>query len=1278
GYQTEEERTTREMTLLKNASLAVGAELAASGLDFDQDNDGKIDNICFIIQGAVEGWNDLLWPHMWALYTDNVVVAGARVYNFNFQLSSSFGASVLCHEMSHTIGFPDLYHYTDNHITPVGPWDLMANNTNPPQHQSAYQKQKYGHWFSSLPGISTSGTYSLSPLSTDAYACYAISSPNSTSEFFVVEYRKSEGVFESGLPASGLIISRVNPAENGNSAGPPDEVYVFRPDGTVSANGSVYSANFCTESGRTSFTATSNPSCFLSDGSPAGIEITNIGTAGSTISFTVTLGSTPPALTVTPDSRNVASTAGTTTFSVTNTGGGSMAWTAAVTTGATWVHLTSGASGTNTGTIGISLDANPDNATRTGVVTVTATGATGSPKTVTIVQAANLPVLNVLPASRSVAFEAGTTTFDVTNTGGGTMAWTAAVTTGPTWVHITSGASGTNTGTISVSVDANTNNTTRTGVITVTATGATGSPKTVNIVQDANPPVLNVLPASRSIDFQATTTTFDVTNSSGGSMIWTAAVTTGATWVHIISGASGTNTGTISVSVDANPDNTSRTGVITVTASGATGSPKTVNIAQDANPPVLNVLPASRSISFPAGSTTFEVTNSSGGSMAWTAAVTTGATWIHIISGASGTNTGTISVSVDTNTNNSTRTGVITVTAAGATGSPKTVNIVQDPNPPVLNVLPTSRLVGFPAGTTTFEVTNSSVGSMSWTAAVTAGQTWVHITSGTSGSNTGTISVSVDANPDNSTRTGVITVTAAGATGSPKTVTILQDANPPVLNVLPSSRAVDFPAGNTTFEVTNSSGGTMAWTAAVTTGTSWVHINSGSSGTNNGTISVSVDTNPDNATRTGVITVTAAGATGSPKTVTIVQDPNPPVLNVTPSSRSVSFEAASSTFEVTNSSGGNMIWAAAVTTGPTWVHISSGSSGTNTGTISVSVDTNPANEIRTGVITVTAPSATGSPKTVTIVQAPNPPVLNVLPAFRMVDYQAGPTSFEVTNSSGGSMTWLAAVTTGPVWVHITSGSNGINTGTISVTVDANPDYSIRTGVITITAPGATGSPKTVNIVQDARPVLKPDLLITHIAATIPSVTWPEKIQIVLTVANIGENPSTATSIHFYLSDVSMDSVLADLGQISCDVINNGSDWATEAQISFNEDLLPGNYSIVAMVDNPSLNTELNETNNTGSCLISVLNSVQTDLESYRFSVFPNPASTNLTLLFEGNGVPADHLVITDMLGQVVFSGSTDRSMPFRTTIDISSWTKGCYQISLYTKHNLYHKLVILE
>ncbi|MFA6482706.1 MAG: hypothetical protein WCW62_09030, partial [Bacteroidales bacterium] len=40
GYQTEEERTTREMTLLKNASLAVGAELAASGLDFDQDNDG--------------------------------------------------------------------------------------------------------------------------------------------------------------------------------------------------------------------------------------------------------------------------------------------------------------------------------------------------------------------------------------------------------------------------------------------------------------------------------------------------------------------------------------------------------------------------------------------------------------------------------------------------------------------------------------------------------------------------------------------------------------------------------------------------------------------------------------------------------------------------------------------------------------------------------------------------------------------------------------------------------------------------------------------------------------------------------------------------------------------------------------------------------------------------------------------------------------------------------------------------------------------------------------
>ncbi|MFA5816068.1 MAG: hypothetical protein WC865_10650, partial [Bacteroidales bacterium] len=56
GYQTEAEWTDREMVLLKTATEALKPEIEATGLDYDNDNNGQVDNVCFIIQGAVEAW----------------------------------------------------------------------------------------------------------------------------------------------------------------------------------------------------------------------------------------------------------------------------------------------------------------------------------------------------------------------------------------------------------------------------------------------------------------------------------------------------------------------------------------------------------------------------------------------------------------------------------------------------------------------------------------------------------------------------------------------------------------------------------------------------------------------------------------------------------------------------------------------------------------------------------------------------------------------------------------------------------------------------------------------------------------------------------------------------------------------------------------------------------------------------------------------------------------------------------------------------------------------
>lgn len=292
GYQNSSQLTSREHTLLKNAVDATSYQVPA-GLDIDGDNDGLVDNVCFIVRGDSDGWGDLLWPHMWSLYSVSAYINGKRVYTYNFQLQTFLvarGVGVLCHEMFHSLGSPDLYRYYNQTIEPVGPWDIMAYDADPPQHMGVYMKQKYGTWVASIPTITTAGTYSLKPLTSSTNNGYRINSRLSTSEYYVVEYRKWIGPFESSVPGEGLLVYRINTTASGNANGPPDEVYIYRPNGTLTQNGNMYSANYSQAVGRTAINDSTNPPGFLSDGSKGGLDISGIGAAGETISFTVSFG----------------------------------------------------------------------------------------------------------------------------------------------------------------------------------------------------------------------------------------------------------------------------------------------------------------------------------------------------------------------------------------------------------------------------------------------------------------------------------------------------------------------------------------------------------------------------------------------------------------------------------------------------------------------------------------------------------------------------------------------------------------------------------------------------------------------------------------------------------------------------------------------------------------------------------------------------------------------------------------------------------------------------
>ncbi len=295
GYKDESQRREREFGLLERAVNYINDnDMIPDDLNIDYDNDGHVDNVCFVVRGDVGAWNSLLWPHQWELYSKNVYINGKRVYTFNFQLADAvlyFNTSTMCHEMNHSLGAPDLYHYSFTGPTPIGKWDLMQSQTTPPQHMGAYMKYMYGNWIDEIPEITEPGVYTLHDISSSTNNCYKIASPESN-QYYVLEYRKK--TVEAAIPGTGLLIYRINTDEVGygnrywDGETRFDEVYIFRPDGTTTAEGSINSAYFSADSDRTAFDATTNPKPFLIDGTvDDNLMISDISAAGETISFRV-------------------------------------------------------------------------------------------------------------------------------------------------------------------------------------------------------------------------------------------------------------------------------------------------------------------------------------------------------------------------------------------------------------------------------------------------------------------------------------------------------------------------------------------------------------------------------------------------------------------------------------------------------------------------------------------------------------------------------------------------------------------------------------------------------------------------------------------------------------------------------------------------------------------------------------------------------------------------------------------------------------------------------
>ena len=295
--------------------------LGNSQLDYN--GDGTIDNLVVVVDKPYVADRESSYYSHKADYPGTEKIQGKHVGTYN--ILNGYGVfddvisrqGVISHEFLHSIGYPDLYR-NGGDDSPVGNWDIMASESIYMQYPLAYLRQAFSGWVN-LDTVTESakGLVLNSQNSPSGNHGIILKSPLSSSEFFVVEYRKQGNALPPGaltldakIYGSGLIIYRINTraANLSNHYGGPDGVYVFRPGvtdekycGSKSSNEAM-SSYLSSSVGRTSYGSTdfkktikdntvSENIINFSDGSNSGIRIENVGAGGGdSITFDVVFG----------------------------------------------------------------------------------------------------------------------------------------------------------------------------------------------------------------------------------------------------------------------------------------------------------------------------------------------------------------------------------------------------------------------------------------------------------------------------------------------------------------------------------------------------------------------------------------------------------------------------------------------------------------------------------------------------------------------------------------------------------------------------------------------------------------------------------------------------------------------------------------------------------------------------------------------------------------------------------------------------------------------------
>jgi len=704
-------------------------------------------------------------------------------------------------------------------------------------------------------------------------------------------------------------------------------------------------------------------------------------------------------------------------------------------------------------------------------------------------------------------------------------------------------------------------------------------------------------------------------------------------------------------------------------------------IAYEQGGTTLSVTPASKNVTTAAGSTTFSVSCNTN----WTATSNSG--WCTVT--PSGTGNGTIYANYTANTGASSRTATLTISAPGATS--QSVTVIQAGNVVTLAVTPASQNVAYSAGSTNFTV----VSNAAWTAISGAG--WCTATA--SGSGNGTIAALYTANTGTASRTAVITVSAIGAVS--QSVTVVQAGTAPSLSVTPVNQNVTAIAGTTTFSVVSN----LNWTVQSNSG--W--CTSTTSGSGNETITAAYTANAGTTVRIALLTISATGVAN--QVITVTQAIQVLYLTATPSNQSVAALAGSTGFSVAS----NTNWTSL--SNADWCIVTSAGSGN--GTLSANFTANTGSSSRTAVITVSAIGLSSVALTVT--QASSSPGLDVTPLTQSVTFPAGSTTFSVTSNTG----WTAQSFSG--WCVVTTSGSG--NGIIYAVYTANSLTTSRTATIKVSSPGLSNHMLTV-VQSGALPVLSVTPPNQNATAYSGSKLFIVKSNTFWTVqsnsswctvtpsgfangtitsvfsANQGSLPRVATikisatgsDVSVYVTvtqaGVSLKESLAEEGltvssQAGSHVFSPGltAGQALHSNVSWckvastvNDDggfvaVYEENFSISPRTASITVSVE-------GSDLLT-FNLTQSgitinpmDQPSFLVRIFPNPSTGVVSMNIENPGNNPVQVVISDLLGRIVYTGSFHGDISER--LDLGKEGRGIYAVLVSSGTTIERSRIIVQ